>query len=140
MGKPAQRGPAYNDAADRDAAINGLAGVGNDAGLDQSQRAVADRAGVQAQLAMPGQLPEDRIRDCTNTGLQCRPVCDQRGDIAADRLFDRSDFRGRQVGQVAFGFDQQREVSGGQIGPAKGPRHIGMDLSDDDPRCGNRRD
>jgi hypothetical protein len=34
MGKPAQRGPAHQDAADRDAAIDGLAGIGDDAVLD----------------------------------------------------------------------------------------------------------
>jgi hypothetical protein len=70
-----------------------LLAVGDRAGLDQRQDAVADHFGVDAEVALVGQLHHHRVGNAAVADLQRGAVVDHVGDVLADGLLHRADLR-----------------------------------------------
>src|SRR3546814_19415179 len=63
-----------------------LARVGDDAGFDQFDKAVAEHAGMHTEIAAIGQQAQDRIGHRADAGLQYRSVFDVLRGKLRDRL------------------------------------------------------
>ena len=120
-------------AIDRDAGVDLLAGVGDDASFDQFDKAIAQHAGMDAQILAVMQQPQDRIGHSPNPSLDHRAVADIGGTVAGDSFVDRADGGGGDFDRWTV--DRDGDVDGGcGNGFAGREGDSFVDFGDDDPR------
>ena len=117
---------------DGEAGVDRLGGVGDRAGLDQVERAVADRAAVEAEVAVAREGGEDRVGQGADPGLQGGSVLDQFADPARDLALDVARLaRLHHQGRRRAGHEEV-EVVGVEQARA-GPRRVLVDFADHHP-------
>ena len=72
-------------------AVQGLAGVGDDALVVEVDDALAEHLGVDAEVVLLVQEQQHRVGDAADAELQAGAVVDEAGDVLADGLFDGAD-------------------------------------------------
>ena len=100
--------------------------------------AVADAAGMHAEVALVVKRSHHRVRNRADARLQRRAVFDERRDVLPDRLLHRPGHRRSGVRERRVRPDQQIDVGIAQERTAVGPRHVGMYFRDDRPRMFQR--
>ena len=108
--------------SERDAGDDRPVGVQR-AGQRQHAHRLRHHAGVQLQLAMPGQRARERERHRADAELQRVPVLHEARDMRADALFDAQDAR---VGQLHHGHAASTHASSSDLCARNDPRVRGI--------------
>ncbi len=114
-------------------AVDGLAGVVDDALLHQLHDAVADEFRVDAQVLLAVEVREDRVGDRPVADLDRVAVFDKPGHVVADPLGDIRVRSGVVLEQRLVVGHDEIDVVDVEEGVAVDPRHVPVDLDDNDP-------
>jgi hypothetical protein len=130
---------AEREGGDRPARHEGLPAVGDRAGLDQRQDAVAQHLGVDAEVALVLQLHHHRVGNAAIADLQGGAVVDQLGHVLADRLLHRADLGQADLEQRLVALHQAGDLGDVHQAVAVGEGHVRVHLEQHHARAPDRR-
>ena len=119
--------------------VQGLLPSGDDPLFDRLHHAVAHHLGVDAEVALPLELGENRVRDAADTELEGGPIRYQLGDVVRDSLLHLGARLAAQLGKVDRRLHDPRQLGRVDERVAENTRHSIVDLGDDDTGAVGRR-